>query len=197
VVNSGFAWNHGGDQPEVDTTWLGYVGATVRHLGETGAVWTDHPDVRPTMLSILGLKSDYVQDGAAEAQIIRHRSLPWGLREHVRSYENLVAAYKQLDAAVGQFGHDSEIVSTTAAESSSPGDAVYQGFDRQLATCEVARDALAGRIRTLINGAAFGGRDISPFEAAVLSFRAESLIVEMHALSRMSTPPRFSVCHSW
>ena len=147
------------------------------------------------MLSILGLKSDYVQDGAPEAQIIRHRSLPWGLREHVRSYEKLVAAYKQLDAAVGRFGRDSEIVSTTAAESSSPRDAVYQGFDRQLATCQTARDSLAGRIRALINNAAFDGRDIPPFEATVLRFRADSLIAEMQALSRMSQPPRFSVCH--
>jgi hypothetical protein len=196
VVNPSFAWNHGGDQPEVDTTWLGVVGATVRHLGQTNAVWTDHTDVRPTMLSILGLRTDYVQDGAADAQIIRHTGLPSGLRRHVRAYELLAAAYKQLDAAVGQFGHDSEIVSTTAAESSSPGDAVYQGFDRQLATCRTARDALAERIRAAINDAAFNGHPISPSEAAELSLRARQLIVEMHALSRMSTPPRFSVCHA-
>jgi hypothetical protein len=169
VVNPAFSWNHGGDQPEVDTTWLGYVGPTLRHLGETGAIWTDHTDIRPTILSILGLRSDYVQDGPPEAQIIRHRSLPWGLRRHVRSYENLVAAYKQLDAAVGQFGRDSEIVSTTAAESSSPGDAVYRGFNQQLATCQAARDALAGTINTLINNAAFDGREIQPFAAAALA----------------------------
>src|SRR5262249_34241819 len=64
VVNPAFAWNHGGDQPEVDTTWLGFVGPTVLHLGQTNAIWTDHTDTRPTILSILGLNSDYVQDGA-------------------------------------------------------------------------------------------------------------------------------------
>jgi hypothetical protein len=195
VVNPSFAWNHGGDQPEVDTTWLGYVGATVRHLGQTNSIWTDHPDVRPTMLSILGLSSDYVQDGAPEEQIIRHRSLPRGLRRNVRAYELLVAAYKQLDAAVGQFGHDSEIVSTTASESSSPGDAVYRGFDHQLAACQTARDGLADRIRAAVNDAAFHGGRISPIEAGFLAFRANALIGEMHALSRMSAPPRFNVCH--
>jgi hypothetical protein len=195
VVNPSFAWNHGGDQPEVDTTWLGYVGATVRHLGQTNSIWTDHPDVRPTMLSILGLRSDYVQDGAPEAQIIRHRSLPRGLRRDARAYELLVSAYKQLDAAVGQFGRDSEIVSTTATESASPGDAVYRGFDHQLAACQTVRDALADRIRSAINDAAFGGGPISPAEAGFLSFRANALIGEMHALSRLSAPPRFDVCH--
>jgi hypothetical protein len=195
VVNPGFAWNHGGDQPEVDTTWLGYVGATVRHLGQTNAVWTDHTDVRPTMLSILGLHSDYVQDGAPETQIMDPSTVPSGLRSHLLAYEVLMAAYKQLDAAVGQFGRDSEVVSTTAAESSSAGDSVYQGFNQQLATCEAARDELVGRIKSAISDAAFGGGTISSAQAFGLSLRAGELIFEMHALSRLSTPPRFSICH--
>jgi hypothetical protein len=114
----------------------------------------------------------------------------------VRAYELLAAAYKQLDAAVGQFGHDSEIVSTIAAESSSPGDAVYRGFDRQLAACQAARDGLAGRIRTAINDAAFDGHPISGFEAGGLSFRAAVLIAEMHELSRLGAPPRSDVCRA-
>src|SRR5262249_40536294 len=118
------------------------------------------------------------------------------LRSHLLAYEVLMAAYEQLDAAVGQFGRDSEVVSTTAAESSSPGDSVYQGFNQQLATCEAARDEIAGKIKTAINDAAFGGGTLSSARALGRSLRAGELILEMHALSRMSPPPRFSACHS-
>ena len=45
-INPAFAWNHGDIQPEIATTWIGYVGPGVRNLGETN-VWTDHADVRP------------------------------------------------------------------------------------------------------------------------------------------------------
>ena len=64
TVSNAFAWNHGGDQPEVDRTWLGVVGATVQNLGQTGSVWSDHTDIRPTMLSILGCRATTSRTGA-------------------------------------------------------------------------------------------------------------------------------------
>jgi hypothetical protein len=193
VVGPGFAWNHGGDQPEVTTTWVGYVGPTVRHLGQTNAIWTDHTDTRPTMLSILGLSSEYVQDGAPDTAVMDRSAVPAALRRHLGTYEFLAAAYTQLNAAVGEFGHDSEVVSTTASESSSPGDWVYQGFNQQLTTCQVARDGLANTIKTAISDAE-AGRPIGQAEARGLAFRALGLIFDMRALSRMSTPPRWQVC---
>jgi hypothetical protein len=51
VVNPGFAWNHGGIQPEIAQTWLGLVGPGVRRgAGEDsgGIEFSDHPDIRPT-----------------------------------------------------------------------------------------------------------------------------------------------------
>ena len=36
-----------------------------------GSVWSDHTDIRPTMLSILGLQSDYVQDGRALTELMK------------------------------------------------------------------------------------------------------------------------------
>ena len=63
-TSQSFAWNHGDIQDEIASTWVGYVGPGVRNLG-TSDVWTDHTDVRPTMLTLLGLHDDYIQDGRA------------------------------------------------------------------------------------------------------------------------------------
>jgi hypothetical protein len=76
VVDNGNAWNHGDDNPVIAQTWLGLVGPTVRQLGQTSSIWTDHTDVRPTMLSVLGLTPDYVPDGRVISQAIAPDALP-------------------------------------------------------------------------------------------------------------------------
>jgi hypothetical protein len=193
-VNPGFAWNHGGDQPEVTRTWLGLVGPTVQNLGETGSVWTDHTDIRPTVLSILGLRPDTTLDGSAISQLINPVGLPPSVAGHLTAYQDLMGAYKQLNASVGQFGHDSEIVSTTGSESVSPGDAVARGFDRQLTACQVQRDAVAGKMKDALNEAVFKGDAIHGGKARSLINRAYDLIGEMHTLSLMVVPPEDLVC---
>jgi hypothetical protein len=193
-VNGAFAWNHGGDQPEVDTTWLGMVGPTVNHLGETGNLWTDHTQIRPTMLQLLGLPSSYEQDGGAITQMIHRSKLPQSVRNHVGDYQSLEGAYLQLNAPVGEFGHDSEIVSTTAAESSSPGDSTYKGFDQQLAACEAARAPLAAKMKADLNDAVFAGAHVVPGQWRHLVNQANMLIADMHSLSGMTTPPTRPVC---
>ena len=54
---------HGGIQPEIAQTWLGIVGPGVKAGGIDDTTWTDHTDVRPTMLALLGLEDDYTHDG--------------------------------------------------------------------------------------------------------------------------------------
>jgi len=66
-TSQSFAWNHGDIQDEIASTWVGYVGPGVRNLG-TSDVWTDHTDVRPTMLTLLGLHDDYTADGRTVVQ---------------------------------------------------------------------------------------------------------------------------------
>jgi hypothetical protein len=105
-----------------------------------------------------------------------------------------MAAYEQLNAPVGEFGHDSEIVSTTASESASPGDAVFQGFNQQLQACQVARDAIASQMKSILNDAVFGGQRIDPRQADELIDRANELIGDMARLSQRSTPPPYTVC---
>jgi hypothetical protein len=184
-VGSGFAWNHGDDNPEIANTWVGYVGPTIRNLGETGQTWTDHTDVQPTMLATLGLADDYQPDGRVVAPVLDPGAQPAGIQGNSSAYELLADAYKQLDAPFGQFGHDSEIVSTTAVQSVSPGDRVYQAFDAQLQACATQRDALAAQMAAALNGAGFGGQPIGTGLASRLNAHAENLIADMHRLAGM------------
>ena len=95
---------------------------------------------------------------------------------------------------MGQFGHDSELVSTTAAESVSPGDGAAQGFDQQLQSCLTQRDTLATQIRSTLDGAVFSGNAISDSQAQSMTDQANRLIGNMHTLSQMAVPPSYTVC---
>ena len=46
------------------------VGPGVEKKHETDDVWTDHTDIRPTMLALLGLKDDYVSDGRVVTEFL-------------------------------------------------------------------------------------------------------------------------------
>ena len=58
-ASPGFAWNHGDIQQEIGNTWVGFVGPGVATNGVDSTTWTDHANVRPTFLDLLGLKDDY------------------------------------------------------------------------------------------------------------------------------------------
>src|SRR5258708_32977604 len=52
----GFNWNHGDFQDSVTRTWLGLVGPHVRKQGATGEAFSDHTDIRPTILHLAVLQ---------------------------------------------------------------------------------------------------------------------------------------------
>ena len=81
-TSQSFAWNHGDIQDEIASTWAGIVGPGVQNLGVTDSVWTDHTDWRPTMLSLLGLKDDYVHDGRVVTEVLAASANPQSLRLH-------------------------------------------------------------------------------------------------------------------
>jgi hypothetical protein len=194
TVETGFAWNHGDDNPEIASTWVGYVGPTIRNLGETGRVWTDHTDVQPTMLATLGLSDDYQPDGRVVSPVLDAQAQPAGIRADAPAFEELARAYKQVDAPFGLFGHYSEIASTTAVQTVSPGEQTYQGFDQQLEACATQRNALAAQMDNALSEAEFGGQPVTPSTAAWLSAQATRLIGEMHVLSRLHKPPSSPIC---
>jgi hypothetical protein len=194
VVGPGFAWNHGDDNPEIAKTWLGIVGPDVQNLGQTGDTWIDHTDVRPTMLAALGLQDDYASDGNVVAQALTPSALTPAISGHLAKFTELAGALKQLNAPFGQFGHDAEVVSTTAVATTSP--SVYDGFDAQLTACRDQRNALAGQMQTMLNNAATPAGTFDDAQAATYIGNANSLIGNMHKLSQMNVPPNYTVCGS-
>src|SRR5262247_2022187 len=102
-----FAWNHGGIQPEIATIWLGIVGPGVSNLGQDDRTWSDHTDVRPTMLSLLGLRDTYVHDGRVLTETVEKNALPQSLRDHTPVLSKFTDLYKQINAPFGQLGMDS------------------------------------------------------------------------------------------
>jgi hypothetical protein len=155
-AEAAFAWNHGDFAQDIDTTWLGLVGPGVKHLGTTGAVWSDHTDIRPTMMALLGLTDDYAYDGVPLIGFLDQNKLPASVQHARPLYEALAAAYKQLNASVGAFATATLKTATAAIESTSAGDATYLQTDAYLAQLGQQRDALAGQMNLLINSQFFG-----------------------------------------
>lgn len=180
-INPPFAWNHGDIQPEIANTWLGFVGPGINHLGETGRVWTDHTDVRPTMLSVLGLTDDYAHDGRSILPVLHPSAVPATVAAHQATLLQLEAAYKQLDAPFGQLGMDSLAVSTKGVSSgSADNDAQFTATQRQLASWLSQRDSLAKQIEGLVEGAEFGGQSVNEQRAKSLTYQAHALLTEVH-----------------
>jgi hypothetical protein len=183
-INPAFAWNHGDIQPEIATTWLGFVGPGVRPLGEDGDVWTDHTDVRPTMLMTLGLETSYVNDGRAILEILDGNAVPHTANVHRGVLQQLGAAYKQLTAPFGALGMASLRISTAGIQTgSASGDSAYVAMDGQLDAWRAQRDALAAQIAGLLDGAEFHGQAVSPQLAHGLASGANALISEVEALA--------------
>jgi hypothetical protein len=179
-----FAWNHGGIQPEIATTWLGMVGPGVRNVGQDNTTWADHTDVRPTMLSLLGLRDDYLHDGRVILEPLQASSVPRSLRAHRATLLRLGAVYKQLNAPFGLFASATLAASTHALASGGPaGDSTYTAVEGRIASLTAARDALARQIRALLDAAAFGGQAVNEQQAKRYIQQSVTLIIQAARLA--------------
>jgi hypothetical protein len=202
--DSGYAWNHGDVQPQIASTWQGWVGPGIAHLGETSRIWTDHTDARPTLMTLVGLRDDYTWDGRAIEQIYAHGETGWsgrGRNDHAGAsafgrevLDQLGAAYKQLYAPFGEFGMDTLGADTRSLASDSAGDATYIDSDQQLQACNNARSALVPKIQTALTEAETGQRSLGFAEAESLTSQALRLIGDARRLEEASTPPARPVC---
>jgi hypothetical protein len=185
-INPAFAWNHGDIQPEIAQTWLGFVGPGVRKLGTTG-IWTDHADVRPTMLSLLGLRDDYVHDGRTIIELAQGSALPQTLRAPAATLLLLGSVYKQVNAPFGQFAKDLLAASTSALKSGSDtDDSAYTRIESQIRNLTDQRDALALQIRTALDGAAFNGHTINEPQALALIAKGAGLLLQARLLHELT-----------
>jgi hypothetical protein len=181
-----FAWNHGDIQDEIASTWAGYVGPGIKHLGDDNGIWTDHTDHRPTVLTLLGLRDDYNTDGRAVTEIAHESALPVSLRVHHPRLERLGQSYKQLMASFGSFSMDTLVASTTALSSNSAGDATYATIEGEIQSLTDQRNALAAEIRAGINDAEFNGRKLSEHQIRDWIVRANDLLAQAHELAASS-----------
>jgi len=161
-VTSGFAWNHGDIQQEIGNTWVGMVGPGIAHKGNgiDSTTWTDHTNLRPTILSLVGLEDDYTDDGHVLVQALKKDALPTGLG--AGEIGDLEQADEQLNAPFGDYAKDTLAASTFALEGS---DTDYSNFVSDLGGFEPGRETLAQTIRDALFNAAFNGGTITNAQA--------------------------------
>jgi hypothetical protein len=181
--SGGDAWNHGDVAPEINTTWLGLAGPGVAGAGIDNSVWSDHADIQPTMLALLGLHDDYTPDGVVLADVIQPTALPPATLSGYPRLLSLGQVYTQLEAAVGEFGLDTLAASTRALASDSPGDVAYTTLEEQLASLGAARDALAAQMQAALLGAEFGGQPLGGKTARKLITAGQGLLAQADALA--------------
>jgi len=172
----GFAWNHGDVQPQITNIWFSLVGPGVDTAGLDSITWSDHTDIRPTMLALLGLTDDYSHQGRA----LTEKLSGWAQPSAVKKSANFVAlaqVLKQINAAVGPLGLATLHASTVAMESGSAADdSTYASIESQLASFTAQRDALTAQIVPLLEAAEFNGAPIPDATAASLIQQGQNLL---------------------
>jgi hypothetical protein len=178
IVGTSFAWNHGDIQPEIATTFIGMVGPGVRTLGVTNPAdfFTDHTDVRPTMMYLLGLKDDYQHDGRVILEMLDHNALSDSLHAHSHTLLELGEVYKQINAPFGSLAKSTLTVSTYAIQSNSEGDEIYRNLERRIASWTAQRDVLAAQMKELLAAAQFSSSAINEHHAKQLIASSEDLL---------------------
>jgi hypothetical protein len=168
------AWNHGDFQREITHTWLGLVGPGVREQGPTGQIFSDHTDIRPTIMTLARLKDDYVHDGRVLFEILTEGALPDSLRDHRATLARLAAAYKQINAPLGKLGLRTLTgISTQALK----GDhTAYAALEDKIVDLTKRRNEIALKMITILENASFHGREINEEEAEHLMEQAEDLL---------------------
>ena len=81
------------------------------------------------------------------------------LREHSDTLRKLGQIYKQINAPFGELAEITLKVSTYALTSDSPGDAIYNNLENQIASWTSQRDGLTAQIKSMLEGAEFNGDD--------------------------------------
>jgi hypothetical protein len=125
------------------------------------------------MLALTGLHDDYASDGRVLIEALNGDGLARSLRQNRELFVSLAKAYKQINAPVGQLGLSTLARSTQALQGD---DATYTTIENELIALNSQRDAIAGQMIALLNGAAFNGTAIKEKQARNLIRQAEKLL---------------------
>jgi arylsulfatase A-like enzyme len=130
-------------------------------------VFSDHTDVRPTLLHLAGLRDDYAHDGRVLVEVLDEAT------PQRDTFTRLASAYKAINAPVGELGRKTLELSTRALVSD---DATYATLEEQLTSITAQRNALAARMSAVLESAAFDRAPINEDEARDLIQAADTLI---------------------
>ena len=142
----------------------------------TDSFFSDHTDVRPTIMFLSGLGDDYHHDGRVLMELVDPQALSGEMHAHHETLLRLGLLYKQINAPFGQLAQSTLVISTHALESTSVNDATYTQLEAQIAVWTTQRDNLASQMKALLSGAEFGGQAIDEKQAKSLIAQAQSLI---------------------
>jgi len=171
--NPSFAWNHGDVQQEIVTNFLAMAGPGVRRTGIENTLFSDHTDIRPTMLALLGMTDSYIQDGRVLIEKLDQKAQNAVLQNERGTYVRLARAFKQINAPVGELGLQTLAQATAAINGEEAGYASWLSFIGDLTS---TRDALVSEIKRALNDAVFGGKKLDGGHAQQLIHRAEQLL---------------------
>jgi hypothetical protein len=180
-VGPAFAWNHGDFQNEIAHTWLGLVGPGVNAAGLDASTWSDHADIRPTILALTGLKDSYVSDGRVILEALTDKGVSASLAANRAAYVKLGVAYKNINAAFGQLGL---ATLDLANKGITADDATYAMVDKQIADFTQQRDALAAKMSAALDNAAFHGGSIDPSQADAMVQQASTLATAVQGAAK-------------
>jgi hypothetical protein len=176
--NPDFAWNHGDFQEDITKTWLAMVGPGMLSQGRVGSIFSDHTDIRPTILRLAGLRDDYAHDGRVLFEALTDGAAGESLRAHRDVLSDLAAAYKAINAPLGDLGVLTLTgISTTALKGD---DATYSVLEARIKDVTAKRDDIAGQMIKMLEDAAFNDRPINEAIAASLIKQAYDLIASVH-----------------
>lgn len=172
IVLAHSKWDHGSIGPDVNTTWLGFVGPHIR-AQQTGT-FVDQVDAVPTIDYLLGWQLPSFLDGRILFEILEPSALPSTVAAKAAKIEQLADAYKEINAPLGQFAMAALRVSTgSCLRATTPQG---QADDTRLAKLVSQRNALASQLQAVVNGAIQG----SPLDLA----EADHLLIWYNALMR-------------
>ena len=177
VQSPSFVWNHGDFQKDIVRTWLGIVGPGVRALGLTDDLFTDHTDIRPTILSLAHLSDDYAHDGRVIFEILHEDAQPRAFRENAGIASRLAEAYKAINAPTGPLGLKTLTGISTQALKADDGN--YALLEAKIADITKRRNNIASQMIAMLENAAFGGARIDEEKAELLIRQATALLEEV------------------
>src|SRR3954447_5049158 len=165
-INSSFAYDHGYYRPNIDVTWASIAGPGVATRGVDGpqpagsnqahdpestntvpeasrlGTWVEETDLRPTMLSLTGLRDDYQSDGHVITEALSRAS------RALAATADLARGYAQINSSVGEFATDTLLADTKAlASGAGSDDSSYRAEQRRLRHLADDRDRAAARIK--------------------------------------------------